>query len=75
MRKYQPKALGPKDEKVSTAVASLKEALVSPSVLVLSRNEVWLTLDADACHKQIGCVLLQEHHSGVNYLLATGLAL
>lgn len=41
-----------------------KQSLKTPPVLALPRDEGKLTVDTDACDKQIGCVLLQEKPHG-----------
>lgn len=46
------------------AVEHLKNLLVNPPVLVLSRATGHYTVEIDACKKQIGCILLQEQPDG-----------
>lgn len=59
-----PKNFGPLNEDECVALALLKNAIVSLSVLTLSRQDVKYTLDAEACDKRIGCVPLQEQEKG-----------
>lgn len=42
------------------ALATLQQYLIAASALVLPYREGYLTLDSDSCHKQLGCVLMED---------------
>lgn len=45
-------------------IQTLKERLMSPTILALLRHGQRYTMDTDACAYQVGCALLQQHSSG-----------
>lgn len=56
------------DEKEKSVVASLKEALKTPSVSLYREVKIstHYTLHTDVCDKYVGCVFLQEQEDGRN---------
>lgn len=73
LRKANFNTFGPLNELESTAVALLKEALISLPALALSRTEEKDTLDTVACDQQVRSVVPQEREDRSMTLLATGL--
>jgi hypothetical protein len=49
------------------AFLDIKNALISPPVLALPKKSSSLILETDASETQIGCILLQDDHSGDGY--------
>ena len=66
LRKGEPARFHTLNQAESDAFAELKERLTSPPVLALPRRDGHLTLDTDACARQLGCVLLQTQPDGTD---------
>lgn len=60
LKKAQAKYLGSLEEDELKALATLKEKLTSSQVISLPKRNGHYTLDRDACHKKVECVLLQD---------------
>lgn len=58
-QKNQPTKFGPLSEEELAAMNALKEALVSRPVPAMLNFTGHMTMDTDACNKQVACVLLQ----------------
>lgn len=58
-RRDQPKRFGPLNDEKLKPMNLLKDALISLHILNLPNSTGHMTLDSDACHFQVGCVLLQ----------------
>ena len=67
LKKEQSPKLEPFTDDEWKAFHKLKEALASPPVLRLPRENLLFSVDTDACEYQIGCALMQLHEDGKRY--------
>ena len=67
LKKEQSPKLEPFTDDERKAFHKLKEALDSPPVLRLPRENLPFSVDTDACEYQIGCALMQIHEDGKRY--------
>jgi len=64
LKKGQPTEFGPLSEEEQAAFKELRARLITPPILALPRSGLPMTVETDACDKQVGCVLLQDQPDG-----------
>lgn len=65
LRKDQPTTFGPLNDEETQSMNTLKGAPISPPIMAWPNSTGHISLDADVCTVQVGCVFLQQQQNGI----------
>lgn len=68
LRKYQPATINPSNKGEIYAMRLLKNALISPSIMVPPNSREHIALETNACNVQIGHAILQKRPNNIDKL-------